>query len=166
VNTPPTPVLETREPCDGWGHGNRLAHRGGVLTCASRVPQTRKPALYETLLVYCLRNPPFFATAPCSHKPTRSDCIAGCGVLTACRGRDITSLSSWRPTSANHGHWAKLPEGAPRSAGKVKLEMQRSVSINLCCPSDLYWFNDSSKGKVLQLKGAWWFCQGTSTAAG
>jgi hypothetical protein len=39
VNTPPTPVPETREPCDGWGHGNRLAH-SGVLTCASRVPQT------------------------------------------------------------------------------------------------------------------------------
>ena len=64
MNTPPTPVPETREPCDGWGHGNRLAHRGGVRTCASRVPQTRQPALYETLLVWCLRNPPFLRQHP------------------------------------------------------------------------------------------------------
>src|SRR5215211_9083108 len=64
------------------------------------------PALLRTdiiilLLVLLSRNPPFFATVPCSHKATRSDCIAGFGVLTVCRVRHITS-PSWRPAHAGN----------------------------------------------------------------
>jgi hypothetical protein len=33
--------------------------------------------------------------------------IAGCGVLTGCRVRDIRSLSSWRPASTENGYGAK-----------------------------------------------------------
>ena len=37
----------------------------------------------------------FFATAPFSHQPTYVGCIAGCGLLSARRGRDSRSASSW-----------------------------------------------------------------------
>jgi hypothetical protein len=40
----------------------------------------------------------------------RSDCIAGFGLLTASRVRDIRPASSWRPASVGNGHGAKLPK--------------------------------------------------------
>src|SRR6266536_1304204 len=48
-----------------------------------------------------------------SHTTTRSDCIAGFGLLTASRLRDITSPLSWRPASAGTGHGTKLPKTSP-----------------------------------------------------
>src|SRR6266705_2602612 len=58
----------------------------------------------------CLQKPPIFETALFSHNITRSDCIAGFGLLTARRVRDITSPLLWCPGSAENRHGAKLPE--------------------------------------------------------
>jgi hypothetical protein len=55
-------------------------------------------------------NDRFFATVPFSHTTTRSDFIEECWMLTVRRVRDITSSSSRRPASADHGHEATLPE--------------------------------------------------------
>jgi hypothetical protein len=70
------------------------------------------------------RNPPVNETAPFSHTTTCSDCIAGFGVLTTRRVRGIKLPSSWRPASADHGHWAILPENTPISPHQGKMDLQ------------------------------------------
>ena len=60
--------------------------------------------------------PPYFATAPFSHKTTGSDFIEGFGLLTAHCVRHITSSSSWRPANTDNKHEAKLPENPTNMA--------------------------------------------------
>src|SRR5215510_12035976 len=51
------------------------------------------------------------ACYPWTHNAAlRSDCIAGCGLLTGSRVRDIRFSSSWRPSSFENGYGTTLPE--------------------------------------------------------
>jgi hypothetical protein len=67
-----------------------------------------------------------FATAGFSHNTTRSDCMAGFGLLTAARLRDIRLTLSWRPVSAANKHRAKLPE----NPANIALSGQKGLLIN------------------------------------
>jgi hypothetical protein len=71
-------------------------------------------------------NNPFFATTPFPHNTTHPDFIEGVGLLTAARVRHIRFLLSWRPASADNGHWAKVPE----NHANIALSGQNDLLIN------------------------------------
>jgi hypothetical protein len=100
-----------------------LAFQHQVRRLASRISSESYPG-YPECVVSChgaerLANsiPPFFATVPFSHTTTLSAFLAGFGLLTGSRVRDITSSSSWRPVSADNLLPSKEGEELTLSSG-------------------------------------------------
>jgi hypothetical protein len=97
-------------------HHKAASHVKGMVSTMAAFSASQKPPFSGSEMGASLvPKPPFFATVSFSHNTSRSDCIVGFEVLTACRVRDIRSPSSFRTASADHGRGAKLPENPANS---------------------------------------------------
>ena len=93
---------------EAYTGAGRLEQHEVVLTAAARVTPYRAHGIAVGRGTWAATQQVAEVTA------ARSDCIAGFGLLTASRVRDIRPASSWRPASVGNGHGAKLPKNPAR----------------------------------------------------